>query len=571
MLFIRTASAWAQIRPVVAEHKRPLWTMAGWSLASVLPVLLSGHLVAAALDIGFLAGNPVSGLVLLSCYGTAMLIGAFASRQAIPPMAVFVEALRDRLVSATVHGILYNAVTVGEQPNASAVAGIVTQTETVRRLLPNVLLAVLAAGLAVVGAMTGLLTLAPVLTPLVLVVMLVASIGTVRLSILWRKKYQAALTADEELAAHTAQATDGMRDIMACGATGRAEMEADQRFMASAHAAASVAMISGARIGIIVLAARVPLIALLLTAPWLMSTGLASAGELVGAATYLVAVLEPALRALVQLIGNAGLELVSVLDRISQHSTTSYAAPDTGRTSTRYELNLHDVTFRYGPHSEPVLDAANLHIDYGEHLAIVGASGIGKSTLTNVLAGLERAERGDVTLGGTALERLGKWWLRGVICLVPQESYVFSGTVKENLTYLAPDASERELDEAVDVMGIADLVHENGGYSGEIARPESLSGGEKQLITLTRVYLSAARVVILDEASCHLDPIAEARAERALATRPGTLIVVAHRISSALRAERVLVLDGSGLCTGTHDELRASSATYANLVGHWNG
>ncbi|MFI6695118.1 ATP-binding cassette domain-containing protein [Streptomyces sp. NPDC050433] len=561
---------WALVRPTVVQHRRALWTMLAWSLASVLPALVSGHLVAAALDRGFLTGEPTTGTLFLACYGVAMVVGAFAGRQAVPPMAVFVEALRDRLVGVTVSGSLTRAVADGDRPNAGVVAGVIGQTETVRRLLPNVLLASLAAGLGAVGALGGLLTLAPVLAPLVLGIMAGAGLGIARLSLIWRRRYRGALTADEELAAHNARITEGIRDIVACGATNRAQTDSDARFTASARATASLATVGAARIGCIVLAARLPLLALLLTAPWLISQGLISAGELVGAATYLVAVLEPALRTLVHLVGNAGLELTTVLGRLAGHRRTSESHADTGVTAPGYELALRDTTFRYGPHSEPVLDGADLRVRQGEHLAIVGPSGIGKSTLTNVLAGLERPECGEVTLGGTALHALGQRWLRNTVCLVPQESYVFTGTVEGNLTYLAPGAGRRQLDEAVERMGLADLVRAHGGYSGLIERPDSLSAGERQLITLTRVYLSEARVVILDEATCHLDPVAEAQAELALAARPGTLIVVAHRISSALRADRVVLLDGNRLRTGTHDELCRTSPTYADMAGLWS-
>jgi ATP-binding cassette subfamily C protein len=112
------------------------------------------------------------------------------------------------------------------------------------------------------------------------------------------------------------------------------------------------------------------------------------------------------------------------------------------------------------------------------------------------------------------------------------------------------------------------LVSRLGGYQA-IINPAALSAGELQLIALTRAYLSRAPVAILDEATCHLDPAAEQRAEAAFARRPGTLIVVAHRISSALRAERILVLDGSQAQAGDHASLLASSAMYRELVGYW--
>src|SRR5204863_3546999 len=99
--------------------------------------------------------------------------------------------------------------------------------------------------------------------------------------------------------------------------------------------------------------------------------------------------------------------------------------------------------------------------------------------------------------------------------------------------------------------------------------PGQLSAGEKQLLALVRAYLSPAPVAVLDEATCHLDPGAERMAEEAFARRPGTLIVIAHRLSSALRARRVLVLDGAEAVVGDHDALRTSSTLYRELLGHW--
>jgi ATP-binding cassette subfamily C protein len=113
------------------------------------------------------------------------------------------------------------------------------------------------------------------------------------------------------------------------------------------------------------------------------------------------------------------------------------------------------------------------------------------------------------------------------------------------------------------------LVEVLDGYDAEVD-PSALSAGERQLITLARAYLSPARLVVLDEATCHLDPVAEAQVESAFAGREGTLIVIAHRISSALRAKRILVLDGSDVLLGTHADLLSRSALYRDLVGHWH-
>jgi ATP-binding cassette subfamily C protein len=112
------------------------------------------------------------------------------------------------------------------------------------------------------------------------------------------------------------------------------------------------------------------------------------------------------------------------------------------------------------------------------------------------------------------------------------------------------------------------LVVRLGGTGAELV-PGELSAGERQLLALARAYLSPAPLVVLDEATCHLDPVAERRAEEAFAGRGGTLIVIAHRISSALRARRVLVLDGAGATVGDNDTLRATSPLYRELLGHW--
>jgi ATP-binding cassette subfamily C protein len=227
-------------------------------------------------------------------------------------------------------------------------------------------------------------------------------------------------------------------------------------------------------------------------------------------------------------------------------------------------LELRDVTFAYGPHAEPVISGLTLTVRAGDHLAVVGPSGIGKSSLAGLLAGMLSPGEGEVLLGGLPVAGLGRGWR----ILIPQEAYVFAGTLEENLRYLYP-ATRTELDEAAEAVGLAPFVTRLGGYGAAVS-PAALSAGERQLIALTRAYLSPARVVILDEATCHLDPAAEEQAEAAFSRRGGTLIVIAHRISSARRARRILVLDGTRPQVGDHSSLLASSVMYADLAGQWD-
>ncbi len=155
---------------------------------------------------------------------------------------------------------------------------------------------------------------------------------------------------------------------------------------------------------------------------------------------------------------------------------------------------------------------------------------------------------------------------------MPQEAYVFAGTLRDNLTYLCPGDPPPDpavLDSAR-AVGAYELLLRLGGLDAAVT-PGELSAGERQLVALARSHLAPVPDVLLDEATCHLDPAAEARAERAFAERAGTtLIVVAHRISSARRADRVLVMDGTHAVCGTHDELIRRSALYRDLAGSWS-
>ena len=231
-------------------------------------------------------------------------------------------------------------------------------------------------------------------------------------------------------------------------------------------------------------------------------------------------------------------------------------------------MQVDGVTFAYGSFAEPVIRELDLAVPYGEHLAVVGPSGVGKSTLANVISGVLQPQAGEVTLGGAPVRRLDPATLAQQRALIPQEAYVFAGSLYENLAYLHEDAPGGDIDRAVGLLGMRELVERLGGYDAELD-PATLSAGERQLITLVRAYVSPAWLVILDEASCHLDPAAEAVVEEAFARRPGTLIVIAHRISSAMRARRILVLDGTEVVHGSHDQLLRQSPLYRDLVGHW--
>lgn len=358
---------------------------------------------------------------------------------------------------------------------------------------------------------------------------------------------------------------------------------------AELRAARSLARFGVLRVAALALGGQLPIVLLLATAPWLLRHGVTT-GALVGALAYVTQSLLPALHNLVHGLGTSGSRLAVVIRRLAPeeggsdtargdtpvtteahasttpHTDTPQLPPSPPRTDAP-ALSLTSVTFAYGPTALPVIDDLDLTLPSGSHLAVVGPSGIGKSTLTALVAGLLEPRCGTIRVCGEAVPGPGALARR---VLIPQEAYVFTGTLAENLALLRPDpVSDAELLAAAEAVGLAPLLDTLGGPEGRVD-PGALSAGERQLIALTRAHLSYAPLALLDEATCHLDARAEERAEQAFAARPGgTLVVVAHRISSARRADRVLMMDGRDTAYGTHDELVRCSARYRELVGGW--
>jgi ABC-type multidrug transport system fused ATPase/permease subunit len=562
-------AGWRMLGRELARQRGALSAVAAWSVPEALPALLSGLLVARALDRGFLVHRPWAGLGWLSALALLLIGKAVATRMSFPWLCSTIEPLRDSLVRALVAATLHRAAASLDRPDTSSIAQLTSQVETTRQLVSALIRSLRPLAFSLIAAIVGMTVLSPAV-PAIVVPPLAAALLLYRASLGSLSKRRADLViAGEKIATEAGAVLAGLRDVIACGAQQRAAADVGAAIDEQARAARRVAWAGSVRIAVIVLGCYVPLIALLLAAPWLTSHGWLASGQVIGAVTYLTTSVWPAVTALTGTVGSWGIQLGSVLRRLNEACART-APPPPGRIAVPDgpRVRICGLTFGYGALAEPVIRDLSLTIGDGEHLAVVGPSGIGKSTLARLLAGLQAAQHGRIIVGGADVRQIPETVRHRRIALIPQEAYIFSGTLRENLTYLRPDATRADLDAACAAVGLTCLVDRLGGYDAVLGDGQAaLSAGERQLIALGRVYLSHATLVILDEATCHLDLEAEAQAEQAFARRDGSLLVIAHRMTSARRADRILLLDGTAAIVGTHQQLLRYSKQYADLAG----
>ncbi|WP_405507262.1 ABC transporter ATP-binding protein/permease [Streptomyces cyaneofuscatus] len=555
-------------RPFLRARTGTVLRLAGWSLLEFVQTFLGGFGVARALDHGFLAGRPLTGLLWLAVAAVAVLPAQLATRGVFGRLADLVEPLRDGLVRRAVSRALSGALAHPVGTTARSLSQVTHQSEIARDGWAGLVLTLRSFVFTVAGAVAGLLALEPRLLLIVLPPLILGAALFLATLLPMAARQRDYLTADEAYAAHAGKAAADLRDIAAAGAADRTVAESRDLAEDQVRAARSLARWSGVRVVALAVCGRFPPLLLLLGAPWLLRNGL-TPGALVGALTYLTQALAPAVQALMTMLSTVGGRLLVVLDRFTdappppaEDESDSQGPPPRDHAPV---AELRAVTFAYGPAAHPVLDRLSLSVAPGEHLAVVGPSGSGKSTLAAVLAGVEAPTGGAVLWHGRPVRGADATSVR---VLLPQHAYVFTGSLRDNLRYLRPDASDRSIAAMIDALGLDPLLSRLGSLDAAL-EPDRLSQGERQLVALGRAYLAAPPLTVLDEATSRLDPAAETRAERAFAALPGALVVVAHRLSSARRADRILVMDGPRTRCGTSAELLRTSALYRDLAGLW--
>ncbi|MEU4470966.1 ABC transporter ATP-binding protein [Micromonospora sp. NPDC023888] len=314
-----------------------------------------------------------------------------------------------------------------------------------------------------------------------------------------------------------------------------------------------------------------PIALVLLVGGYLLSRDLVTLGAVVAAALYLQQAIEP-LDRLLQWTEQAQRGFASYA-RVLGVGMVPPEPPGRAATSHGERVVVRGARFSYsgGP---DVLHGIDLEVQPGERLAVVGPSGAGKSTLARLLAGIDAPRQGVVSIGGCPVTDLDPAERRRRIALVTQEHHVFIGSVRDNLSFAAPDASDEQMRAALVTVGAdwaADLPDGLDTQLGDGAR--QLGAAEAQQLALARLVLADPHTLILDEATAALDPSTARRTERALAAVlvGRTVIAIAHRLNTAHDADRVAVLaDGRITEIGSHDDLVAADGAYADLWRSWH-
>ncbi len=558
------------------DHRPQMYGAFGFVTLSVLCTLAGPLLVRAGIDHGIRRGNgralniAVIGYVLVVCFNYVV------SRQQF----VFVNRagegfLRDLRVRVFRHLMRQSMAFFDREKAGVLVARMTADIEAMAEIVQWGLLQFLSASLLIVLAIALLATLSWQLTLVVLIVFPVIIIASIKFQ---RDANAAYLVVRERVGNVLSSLQEGLSGVRVIQGYAR-ETEQIRRFHAS-NASLFAAHRHSVKVstwyfGLIELAGMIGTALIVGVGGWMVHDGRVSLGTVTAFVLLLSSLFEP-----VQMLSQMYNSMQSAAAALHKLYALIDTEPDVVEADDAVDLpadasiEVRDLGFSYAT-GKQVLSGVSLSVPPGQRLALVGPTGAGKSTLAKLIARMYDPTSGSITYGGVDLRQISTQSLRTGIAVVPQEGFLFGGTIRDNVRLAKPTATDAEVDAAVKRIGAWDHFERfDDGLDTEVReRGSRLSAGERQLVSLARAALVDPAVLVLDEATSNLDPGTEAEVEAAMEhlMNERTVIVVAHRLSTVRRADRIGVVDGGELTEyGTHDDLMAMDrGRYRALAEAW--
>ncbi|MEV4757026.1 ABC transporter ATP-binding protein [Micromonospora sp. NPDC049559] len=573
----RTETAPLTLRAIVRGHRRVLLLACLLVVAETLCLQAGPYLVQVGIDHGIVARNLPVLLIATGVFAATVVLGGLASagriRQTGRLAAYATRDLRVR-VFAQIQRLSMDYFT--REKAGVTLTRMTSDVEALQQLLQDGLAQLAVQGLTMVVITVVLFGYNPELALITLLVVL----PPLAASSVWfrRASDRGYLRQRDSIAALFADLAEGLHGVRVVIAHNRQERNIVAhrgvvgRYRDANDYTGHINAIYGpgtSAIGLLGMAA------LLLVGGRMVLRGELRIGELTAFVLYLNAFFQP-VQQLVQLYTSyqqSRAAVVKLRELLATEPTVAEAPDAVELPPVRGEIRFAGVTFGYDP-DRPVLRDLDLRIAPGETIACVGPTGAGKSTLAKLVTRLHDPDRGHVLIDGYDLRTVALASLRRQIAVVPQEPFLFAGSIRDNVTFARPDADDDEVWAAIDAVGLRELVERSpDGLATRLhERGQSVSSGERQLLALARAFVARPRVVVLDEATANLDLQSELRVEAALERLLDgrTAILVAHRLSTAARADRILVVQDHGIAeSGSHAELIAAGGAYARMYDTW--